>query len=112
MFEHLAFRPINVCGNTLRDRIVARIQASNLLYWATYLGAKVFRTLLQGGQADDFRAYSRWFEQLGRLCLTSSNDNILDDLASRLSGALEVRALILVVIFPNPKTLFLKSYRT
>lgn len=57
-----------------------------------YLGAKIFRTLLQGGQDLDLLAYNPWFERLDRLCLSFYNDNILEDLESRLSGALEVRA--------------------
>ena len=80
----------------MRNRLVARIQASSLVYWAMYLGARVFRTLLQGGQEVDLRAYNRWFERLDQLCTTSSNDTILDDLTSRLTGALEVRVLAIV----------------
>ncbi|KAF8606101.1 hypothetical protein BDV93DRAFT_360925 [Ceratobasidium sp. AG-I] len=84
----------------MRDRFTARIQASNFTHWAMYLGAKIFRTLLEGGEDADLRAYNYWFERLNPLCITSSNDNTLEDLKNRLSGALEVRALIVVVSIP------------
>ncbi|KAF8606107.1 hypothetical protein BDV93DRAFT_520964, partial [Ceratobasidium sp. AG-I] len=109
LFELLAFKPVNLRCKFMRDRLVARIQASNLTHWSMYLGAKVFRTLLQGGEDVDIRAYDPWFERLDRLCITSSNDNILEDLTSRLSGALELSYLKFITGNTNAGYTLLKN---
>ncbi|KAF8606106.1 hypothetical protein BDV93DRAFT_520963 [Ceratobasidium sp. AG-I] len=93
LYKHLAFKPTHARSNFIRDMLVDRIQASSLTHWSMYLGAKIFCTLLQGGKGDDLRVYNRWFERLDQLCITSSNDTILDDLANRLSGGLELSYL-------------------
>ena len=80
----------------MRDRLVARAQATSLAHWAMYLGAKIFCTLLQGGQKADLKAYDIWYERLDQLCITSNNDETLVDFSRRLTGALEVRVLITV----------------
>lgn len=56
-----------------------------------YLGAKIFQCILQDGDDADLKPYMTWLERFDRLCITSNNDRVLEDLAGRLSGALEVR---------------------
>jgi hypothetical protein len=55
-----------------------------------YLGARIIHSLLRDKEYAHLAGYLPWLERLDQLCLSAHNDNILDDLVMRFSGALEV----------------------
>jgi hypothetical protein len=56
-----------------------------------YLGARIFQSLLRDGQDANLRSFLPWIDRFDQLCVASNNDKTLQDLISRLSGAVEVR---------------------
>eukprot|EP01099_Mayorella_cantabrigiensis_P002288 TRINITY_DN200_c0_g1_i1.p1 TRINITY_DN200_c0_g1~~TRINITY_DN200_c0_g1_i1.p1 ORF type:complete len:615 (-),score=-31.21 TRINITY_DN200_c0_g1_i1:59-1903(-) len=109
LFHFITFKPKSEHYKFIQSHIAARIQVSDLTYWSMFLGAKVFRTLLQGGQERDLRAYKPWFERLSRLCITSRNDDMLEDLNSRLLGALELCYLLFISSDTNAAYTLMKN---
>ncbi|KAG9089947.1 hypothetical protein FRC06_001285 [Ceratobasidium sp. 370] len=93
LFELAFFKPVRVHMEFIRGRFIARIISSSITHWSMYLGARIFQALHQDGDHANVRGYIPWLDRFDRLCVTSNNDNSLDDLIGRLSGALELTFL-------------------
>ncbi|KAG9123514.1 hypothetical protein FRC07_014840 [Ceratobasidium sp. 392] len=90
LFVLMFFKPVPAHMKAIRGKFISRILSSNLIYWSMYIGARMFQSLKQDGDYANIRGYVPWLEKCHHLCITSRDDNSLEDFVGRLSSALEL----------------------
>ncbi|KAF8606105.1 hypothetical protein BDV93DRAFT_520962 [Ceratobasidium sp. AG-I] len=93
IIDLVLFKPTQINSALIREHLILRLRESTITRWSMYLGAKIFQCVLQDGDDADLKPYRTWLERFDQLCITSSNDSVIEDLAGRLSGALEISYL-------------------
>ncbi|CAE6455510.1 unnamed protein product [Rhizoctonia solani] len=91
LLEMVFFRPTREHLNFARDKLVVRLQESNLTHWSMYIGARIFQALMKDGKKADLRFLMTCIRRMDEhVCLESARDGTLTGALHALSGGLEL----------------------
>ncbi|ELU42967.1 fungal zn(2)-Cys(6) binuclear cluster domain-containing protein [Rhizoctonia solani AG-1 IA] len=88
------FRPTREMLDFARQKLIVRLQESNLTHWSMYIGARIFQALMKYGKRADLRFLEKCVQRMGEhVCSQTTRDGSLTGALHALSGGLECNGL-------------------
>ncbi|KAG9118519.1 hypothetical protein FRC07_006928 [Ceratobasidium sp. 392] len=85
------FNPMHGQVKTIRDDIAWRLQASEVVRWVIFVGAKMFESVLDGTSANKITTFNRWINRLDTsVNAVLSRPSTLAERQVHLTGRLEL----------------------
>ncbi|KAF8748470.1 hypothetical protein RHS01_10806 [Rhizoctonia solani] len=90
VLEMVFFRPTREMLDFARQKLIVRLQESNLTHWSMYIGARIFQALMKYGKRADLRFLEKCVQRMGEhVCSQTTRDGSLTGALHALSGGLE-----------------------
>ncbi|QRW24304.1 Fungal specific transcription factor domain [Rhizoctonia solani] len=94
VLEMVFFRPTREMLDFARQKLIVRLQESNLTHWSMYIGARIFQALMKYGKRADLRFLEKCVQRMGEhVCSQTTRDGSLTGALHALSGGLESKHL-------------------
>ncbi|CAE6472980.1 unnamed protein product [Rhizoctonia solani] len=91
VLEMVFFRPTREMLDFARQKLIVRLQESNLTHWSMYIGARIFQALMKYGKRADLRFLEKCVQRMGEhVCSQTTRDGSLTGALHALSGGLEL----------------------